>query len=420
MSTTPPASRPSGLRRGTNLGHVAEFNDAVILSYIRAAKTGTSRSELRSATGLAPQTVSDVCQRLLDQGLIAETGTSTKGFGRPRVTLELVPTSRYALGIHVDPATISYVLLDLAGNLIAHRSVAIPDPDDANVVIDQMAPTLESLLVESGVGREKVVGLGLAVPGPIDAEGGAMVDPPHLPGWHHERLRDRLRESTGFTAVVDKDVIAAIVAERWAGAISGASDAAFLYLGSGVGLGLITDDLVVRGRSSNAGDIGHLMVDDRGPLCELGHTGCLGTVCSPLFIVQEAVARGILPATANDANLSHAVRRLAELRARVDADAAGARDLVEEIARRLARGATIIANMHDTQRIVCGGPAWAPFADLYLPLLQGRVEQEFAMSSLHEIDVANSDLGADVAAIGAACLVLDERFATRPSSLLVV
>lgn len=415
----PTPGRTSGLRRGTNLGHVAEFNDSVILSYIRAAKSGTSRSELRTVTGLAPQSVSNVCQRLLDQGLIAETGTSSNGFGRPRVTLEIVPSSRYALGIHIDPATITYVLLDLAGQLVAHHSADI-DPDDAGLVIEQMAPTLDLLLQEAAVDREKVVGLGLAVPGPIDAAAGAMVDPPHLPNWHHEKLRTRLSAATGLSVVVDKDVVAAAVAERWAGALAGVSDAAFLYLGSGVGVGLITDDLVVRGRSSNAGDIGHLMVDTAGPLCDHGHRGCLGTVCSPLHIVQEAVDRGALDAAPHDAELGHAVRRLGELRRRADDGDPEARALVDETAHRLARAVGIIANMHDTQLIVCGGPAWEPLADLYLPTVREQAAREFSMSSLHELGVAGTEVGSDVAAVGAACLVLDERFATRPSSLLLV
>ncbi len=418
MTLPPPPGRPSGLRRGTNLGHVAEFNDSVILSYIRAAKSGTSRSELRTVTGLAPQSVSNICQRLLDQGLIEETGTSTQGFGRPRVTLELVPSSRYALGIHIDPATLTSVLLDLSGRLVAHHSTDI-DPDDAGHVIDQMAPTLDHLLEQAAVDRSKVVGLGLAVPGPIDIASGTMVDPPHLPKWHHERLRERLGAATGLSVVVDKDVVAAVVAERWAGALAGVSDAAFLYLGSGVGLGLITDDLVVRGRSSNAGDIGHLMVDTVGPLCDQGHRGCLGTVCSPLHLVQESVARGVLDPTPQDAELGHAVRRLAELRQHVDDGSAEARAIVDETAHRLARAVGIVANMHDTQLVVCGGPAWAPLADLYLPTVREAAVHGFSMSSLHELDVASTEVGSDVAAVGAACLVLDERFATRPSSLLL-
>ncbi len=416
--TIPPPGRPNGLRRGTNLGHVAGFNDSVILSYIRAAKSGTSRSDLRTATGLAPQSVSDICQRLLDQGLIAETGTSTKGFGRPRVTLEIVPSSRYALGIHIDPATVTSVLLDLAGGLVAHYSTDI-DPDDPGLVIEQMAPTLDALLEQTGVDRSRVVGLGLAVPGPIDAEGGTMVDPPHLPKWHHERLRERLGAATGLSVIVDKDVVAAAVAERWAGALAGVSDAAFLYLGSGVGVGLITDDLVVRGHTSNAGDIGHLMVDTMGPLCDQGHRGCLGTLCSPLHLVREGVARGALDPTPHDGELGHAVRRLAALRERVDGGNSAAREIVEETAHRLARAVGIIANMHDTQMVVCGGPAWAPLADLYLPTLHEQAARAFSMSSLHELEVSGTDVGADVAAIGAACLVLDERFATRPSSLLL-
>ncbi|GAA3508414.1 putative NBD/HSP70 family sugar kinase [Streptosporangium album] len=409
-----PPARSSGLRRGSNLEHVADFNDSVVLDAIRRARTGSSRAELAVETGLAAQTVSDVCQRLLDQGLIAETGTSSTGFGRPRRTLELVPASRYALGVHIDPATITYVLLDLGGNLVAHFSRQTSSPQDADVIMAGMASALDVLLAGSGIERDRILGLGIAAPGPLDIAGGAMVDPPHLPGWHRVELVDRLHRATGLPVVLDKDVTAAAVAERWAGGATGNSDFAFLYLGTGVGVGLVSGDIVVRGRSGNAGDIGHLIVDVDGPPCGCGQRGCLGTACSPLFLIQEAVAAGVLPASPDDGQLVQAVRRVGALCRAADDGDERAVAILHRSARRLARAIVTIGNLVDTELVVCGGPAWAPAAHHYLPLLRPMVAERFVMREIHDLSVVGTGLGADVAAIGAACLILDERFAARP------
>lgn len=219
--------------------------------------------------------------------------------------------------------------------------------------------------------------------------------------------------------VLDKDVTAAAVAERWAGSAVGSSDFAFLYLGSGVGVGFVSDDIVVRGRSGNAGDIGHLIVDVNGPPCDCGQRGCLGTACSPLFLVREAVLAGIIPATSSDDDLIQSVRRVGSLCEAADEGDERAIDILQQSAMRIARAVTLIAGMLDTELVVCGGPAWAPAAHHYLPVIQAHVRERFELRAVHEVEVSGTALGASVTAIGAACLVLDERYAARPSSLLL-
>lgn len=412
------AQRP-GLRRGSNLVHVADFNDTVVLDQVRRSHGGISRAELTGATGLAPQTVSDICQRLLDQGLIAETGRTSTGLGRPRRTLELVPSSRYALGIHIDPATITYVLLDLAGGVVAHVSRdthAVVEPER---ILGDMVEALDDLASRSGVARDRIVGLGIASPGPIDPIAGVVVDPPHLPLWHRVKLRDRLGAMTGLPVLLDKDVTAAAVAERWAGKAVGASDIAFLYLGTGVGVGLVSGDIVVRGSSDNAGDVGHLIVDSHGPECPCGERGCLGVVCSPLTQVRQAVAAGVLEPSPADDDQSDALARFGQLCRVADDGDARATAILRRAARGMARAVATIADLLDVDLVVCGGPVWEPAAAHYLPVLEDQVSAQFVMRAIHDVRVEGTALGADVAAIGAACLVLDETFAARPSALLL-
>jgi predicted NBD/HSP70 family sugar kinase len=414
-----PTARRSGLRRGSNLTHVADFNDSVVLDAIRRSGAGVSRAELTTGTGLAAQTVSDICQRLLDQGLIAETGTSSTGLGRPRRTLELVPGSRHALGLHIDPATITYVLLDLGGSLVAHASHETRVTTDPDRILAEMSRSLDDLVTRSGVDATSIVGLGIASPGPIDTEGGIVVDPPHLPGWHRVKLRDRLREATGLPVVLDKDVTAAAVAERWAGAAVGASDFALLYLGTGVGVGLVTDDIVVRGHSGNAGDIGHLIVDVDGPPCPCGQRGCLGVTVSPLTLAREAEAAGVLGASPDEDNWIGAIRRFALVCRAADDGDERALAILHRCARRLARAIATVADLTDANLFVVGGPAWEPAAHHYLPTLESQVSAQFVMRDIHDVRVVGTSLGADVGALGAASLVLDGTFAARPSALLL-
>lgn len=411
--------RTSGLRRGSNLPHVAGFNDSVVLDAIRRSGTGVSRAELVGTTGLAAQTVSDITARLMEQGLVAETGTSSTGLGRPRRTLQLVAESRYALGIHIDPATITYVLLDLVGAVVAHTqhwTRATVDPDH---IIESMTLTLRQLVVESGVDPARIVGLGIASPGPIDLTAGIVVDPPHLPGWNRVKLRDRLHQSTGLPVILDKDVTAAAIAERWAGGAAGSSDFAFVYLGTGLGVGLVVGDVVVRGVSGNAGDIGHLITDVDGPQCVCGQRGCLGVVCSPANLVRQALHAGVLQPSDDPDDEIAAVRRFSEVCSAADDGDPSASEILKVSAMRLARGIDVLAGLLDVDLVIVGGPMWAPAASHFQPILDAHVNAQFVLRDIHDVRTVGTQIGQDVAAIGAACLVLDSTFAAQPSALVV-
>src|SRR6185312_7030985 len=105
-------------RRGTNLPKMGDFNQAVILDSIRRSEEGLSRVELAGLAGLAAQTVSNICRRLLDSGLIVEAGKDGSGPGKPRTILRLNPKGMYVVGVHIDPALTSYALLDAVGTVL--------------------------------------------------------------------------------------------------------------------------------------------------------------------------------------------------------------------------------------------------------------------------------------------------------------
>ena len=119
------------MRRGTNLPRMGDFNQTVVLDVIRRAGGGLARAEVARRTGLSPQTVTNVARRLLDLGRVVEEGEAARtGPGRPGPLLRLSAPSRYAVGVHLDPATMTFVLLDLSGAVVAQAQVPTPLPED--------------------------------------------------------------------------------------------------------------------------------------------------------------------------------------------------------------------------------------------------------------------------------------------------
>ncbi|HET8957947.1 MAG TPA: ROK family transcriptional regulator [Microcella sp.] len=413
-------SREPGRGRGTNLPAMADFNQLVILDAVRRSPSGLSRVELAELTGLSAQTVTNITRRLLGAGLIAEAGKESLGPGKPRTILRLHPPALYAVGVHLDPTVTTAVLIDLAGTAVRERRIMTPLGHEPEAAIDALVVMVESLLRESGVDRSRVAGMGIAAPGPIDPIAGALVQPPHLPGWHSVPLRDELSRRLGLVAVLEKDVAATAIAELWAGTSAAqAGSFVFLYLGTGVGAGLVISREVVRGSLGNAGEIGHIVVDDDGPECWCGRRGCVAVTCTPEAIVREAVGAGVIEPLAAPSNTIAVDAALTRLAALTEAGDAAAIAVVDRAATRIARALAVIANLLDLDRIVLGGPMWERVAARYLAIIPVELDRMRAARSIHPVLIEGSTLGDAVAALGAASLVLDRWFSPRTESLLL-
>ena len=424
-------------RRGANLPSIGGFNRTVVLDAVRRSPDGLSRVELAARTGLSAQTVSNVTRFLIEAGMIVESGTVVSGRGKPRTILRLEPGSRYAVGVHVDPAVVTYVLLDLAGTVVAASTTSTPTADDPSEVVRTIASAVDGLVADAGVAVDSVLGVGIASPGPIDVEAGIVVDPPFLPRWRDVPLRDALAEATGYPVLLEKDVTAAAVGEMFLAGESSARNFAFVYFGTGFGVGLVVDHEPVRGVGSNAGDAGHIMVD-QGSLAGTpdgsGTRGEVGAAVAPDRLVRIARSRGLAmsgggavteagagaDAGAADADSVDAVNaawdELAEAIANGDDTAV---TLAAEAGTVMGNAVVLIVNLLDIDRVVFGGPFWSRIASAALPAARTAIVGSPLLVPKHAVQVVESDRGADVAAVGAACLVLDAALSPRASTLLI-
>ncbi|WP_433953067.1 ROK family protein [Curtobacterium flaccumfaciens] len=422
-------------RRGANLPSIGGFNRTVVLDAVRRSPDGLSRVELAARTGLSAQTVSNVTRFLIEAGMIAESGTVVAGRGKPRTILRLEPGSRYAVGVHVDPAVVTYVLLDLAGTVVAASTTSTPTADDPSEVVRTIASAVDGLVADAGVAVDSVLGVGIASPGPIDVEAGIVVDPPFLPRWRDVPLRDALAEATGYPVLLEKDVTAAAVGEMFLAGESSARNFAFVYFGTGFGVGLVVDHEPVRGVGSNAGDAGHIMVD-QGSLAGTpdgsGTRGEVGAAVAPDRLVRVARSRGLAlsgggavadaadAADATDAADVDAVNAAWDELAAAIADGDDtAVTLAADAGTVMGNAVVLIVNLLDIDRVVFGGPFWSRIASAALPAARTAIVGSPLLVPKHAVQVVESDRGADVAAVGAACLVLDAALSPRASTLLI-
>lgn len=405
------------MRAGTNLLAVGGYNRAVVLDAVRRAADGVSRVEVAVDTGLSAQTVTNVVRRLLDEGLVVEAGTRSAGVGKPRRILRLRPEGRYALGVHLDPSVITVVLLDLAGSEVARRSISTAPSATADTTLQRIVRAVSALVETVGIDASRVLGVGVAAPGPIDVEAGVVLNPPLLPKWRNVPVRDELAGRLDLPVLLEKDVTAAAVAELWMDTAGERTDMIFFYYGTGVGAGLVVRGEVVRGASNNAGDIGSVVVGSERRAPARRHRR-LGDAVMPRHLIAEAIGAGVLPPESKPLTTAKVFDRFRRLASAVATDPRAAA-LLEAVAVDIAEALVVLVNALDVDRVVFGGPFLAPVRDFLLERVPPLVLGAPVLVSPHDIVFSESAIGEDVAAIGAACLMLDRKLAPKPTGLLI-
>lgn len=401
---------PQEFWQGTNLPRVGGFNRAVVLDAIRAHGE-LSRVELADKTGLTAQTMSNIVRVLIADGLVTEDGHAPSTGGKRRVLLRVVRNAYSAVGLHFDPERITGVLLDLAGGVRLRSHRQVPPGAPPAVVVGALHRTLRQLVRRSGVSDEQVLGVGLAVPGPLDAEYRHVLSPPNLAGWGDVPFADLLQERARLPVVMDNDATAAAIGERWAGGADRASSFLYVHFASGIGIGLVLGDQVYRGISNNAGEIGHVHSGGTRD-CSCGKRGCLEAYCSRWAIVTQWRATTGEPASDSLLEDYERVCRLA-----AGGDAVAVR-VVRAAAAKLGQVLASVVSVLDVDRVVLGGPGLRHVGELVRTKVEQVVLNHVWAPHIRPIAVRPALIGADAGAIGAASLVLDRTYSPRLATLL--
>lgn len=397
------------MRQGASLSHVSQYNENAVIHALRTLGP-TSQTDIAAHTGLSIPAVSSIVRSLRHEGLLTELRTESVGRGRPRVIVDLVPSANYAIGLHIDPALMSAVVLDLRGKVAHHATSESIDPNDPSASLDEAGELIHQLVRDSGIDRTKLLGACAAVPGPIDDRSGSITDTVWLPGWAGVAIGEALTRRLGTPVPVVKDTFAAVTGEMWVrGGAMIDSTVVYVYVGTGTGLGLAINGEPVRGASGNAGEIGRMLV-------ALGTPELRGMDNDPFILVQEAHELGILdappPTRWEHRQLEAQFRRLCRL---ADDGAEEAEALLLNAGRRIAEMVVMTAEVFDADTVVYGGPNWVHVQPYYEPAALAALARPSARGP-HPIEVLSTAMGAKVGAIGAACTVLDARFVPRLSA----
>lgn len=321
--------------RGTNQEFGRPYNRRIVLETIRLAAP-ISRSEIAQRVGLTVQTVTTITRELELQGFVCGMREARTGRGHPPTKLTLRAGGGFAVGLNVTPIGVEAALIDLCGDIVARRGRALAptDPNAALALCGELVRDIRALRPDG-----RMLGIGMAMPGPIGVESMSFVGPTTLQGWHGVRIAERLEATTGLPAFVGVDLAAAALGEQLYGIGRAHREFYYLYFGVGLGGTMVHDGTALRGARGNAGEIGHLPLVAGGDLCPCGNRGCLER-----YLSLDALDRR-LRSTAPDADLEWAVATGSSI---VDG-------WIDEVAPLLRLAIVTIENLFDPETILIGG-----------------------------------------------------------------
>jgi predicted NBD/HSP70 family sugar kinase len=257
--------------RGTNQEFGRPYNRRIVLEAIRQHGP-IARGDIAGRVGLTVQTVSNITRELEEQDFLLGTRNAKPARGQPSTSLSINPDGGYAIGLNITPVGIDAALVNLAGEIVASqtRGRDCLAPKRAFAEIGKIVKAFKA--AKPG---KRLLGIGLAMPGPFDIESMSFVGPTTLEGWKDVPIRDKLSDIAGCPAYIEVDHAAAAMGERLYGAGRDYKDYYYLFFSMGLGGCMVHDGVPARGSFNNAGEIGHIPVVPQGEPCACGNHGCL-------------------------------------------------------------------------------------------------------------------------------------------------
>ncbi|MDL5033117.1 ROK family transcriptional regulator [Pelomonas sp. APW6] len=383
--------------RGATQQSSAPYNRRVVLDFIRQ-QGAASRKDIAEMVSLSPQTVANITNDLEAIGLIVSRRQKVdKSRGQPPIAFELNPDAGYAIGISLEPGRASAALVNLIGDV--HRRCAV-EVDTSNRQALRAA-MLELVMQLRKGSKDRIWGIGVALPGPLGVTDISFVGPTAMEGWADLSVLDELREATRLPLFYSVDSVAGALGETLFGVAKSLDNFFYLHLGLGLGGALVVNRAAYRGASGNATEIGHVPVVPGGRPCYCGNAGCLERYLS-LHALAEAL--GLPDREVHAAALHERLADPSDLKLQA---------WCAEAAERLRDAICMVENMLDPQAIVIGGSAPKALVQRLLDQAQPLRRSVRGGVAGEGLRIVLSEREDDSSILGAAVLPLYEMLSPR-------
>jgi N-acetylglucosamine repressor len=388
------------MRTGDN-GYIKELNYKLILDTIRT-NGAVSRADLSRLTGLTRSTCSVTCERMINQGIIIETGKVDSTGGRPPILLQINNRAGAVLGLKMMDDLIAGAAIDLGGNIIQQRSIPMVRKLDPESYLLRFEEFIQTILEEHRKNYPfiPILGIGIGIGGRVSSEG-VLLDSSVMQ-WTKVPLRQRLQKKFNMPVHIENDVNTFAIGEKFFGAGRVYETFLCLSVGEGTGLGIIIDGKLYNGSHHGAGEIGHTRItfDPDAPRCSCGKQGCL-----EVFTSDHALQEAYQTATGENVGIE-------ELIARAATGDTYALQVFSRAGKYLGTALSTLVNLFDPQAIIIGGER-TNAAQYFLPELKKHLQENCVYDLAQEVALIVLQPSNDDWIRGVAALAIREFFSTN-------
>ncbi|TDN91200.1 MarR family transcriptional regulator [Microbacterium sp. BK668] len=378
--TSPPGSQSS----------LREANRARLVESLKRHGRLT-QVELAGSTGLSPATVSNIVKELTAAGLLHTSITSSNG--RRATLVSLARQLGLVAGAHYTSRQLHIAIADVTRTVVSQTSLPLPLDHRHDAQLDRLAILLGELMESLGGSVGDLLAVGLALPASIDPRTGMVSTPGLLRGWEGVDVAASLTERIGRPVYVDSEANLGGLAEAREGSGRAASSSVFIRVGHTISAGLIVGGDLFRGVNGKAGQIGHVTIDENGPICRCSNRGCLETYAGGPALLS------LFPPDAG-------MQRISDLLQAAEDGDGSSRRVIADAGRHIGIAAASLCNLIDPELIVVGGEL-AQAGEILMAPMRHSLERTALASADGLPEIVGASFGEWAETRGAIAIALD-------------
>jgi predicted NBD/HSP70 family sugar kinase len=387
------------LTRGTHVdaSFSKEHNRKLILRHILNAPV--SRIQLAALTGLTRAGTGVIVDSLIKEGFLAEEIIKRPGKGRlPRV-LSIRDDALFAVGINITRSGGAVGICGLNAKIVSQRSVPLTEIDNSRKGMDLLCRMVKAMLASARIPQEKIIGVGVTSPGPVDSSKGIILTPPDFAAWENCPIKNVLESRLDMPVYLENNAIARTIEEQYYGLGKGCENFVCLVVDNGIGGGSVIRNKMIKGDGGFGNELGHLTINIQGERCYCGNIGCLELYANPKKFMAEALQAG------------HPISGWDEIALRASGGDPFFVEMVNRMAFYLACECTNLINLFEPQRIILSGEL-NTHGDLLIKTIQTQVDQSRINRNIRRVEILPSGLGRSHGVMAAATLLFTRYLAS--------
>lgn len=391
-----------------NTQTLKEVNKSLVLSAIHN-NGPISRAEIARICNLSVATVTNLVTELLKEKIVIETGYQKSRGGRRSGLLEINSDNSFLIGVELGETEITTLLTNSKLEKKALKKISLDESENRpDTIISAIITSIHSVILEVNIPLEKVLGIGIGVPGLVDRDQGISIFAPNW-GWHDVPMKEKIEQAIGVPIYVDNGAKVMALGEKWAGAAQGTNNVIALIIGTGLGAGIIVNGKMCRGASESAGEWGHMVININGPKCSCGNRGCLEAYAGVSAIARRT--KEILSTTKDDSALRplkniQPAKIVQKVISTVRENDPLAKQILKETGQYLGIGIANLVNLFNPEIVIIGGWVGIEAGEILLPTICSTVQEHALEFPFRFTKIVISQLADRAIVIGAATMVL--------------